>query len=230
VSKLFKGLLDLARNTFREAEENFVDANAISLLEVRVRDAKLNIAEAKEPLAGLMADKKAAERRAEDIQESIDQNTGYLKQAIAKKKNKLKTRLAETIAKLRNKLTAEESLIRDYSNSIDELQATINQMEEGVQEIEKEISNIKAVQAVQDAQNTLDNNFSEAEDSVTSAASMLNRIKDKQQRHTDMREAAIEMRGDSQDGDMLEELRKAGIMPENDGKVSAEDILAELEG
>ncbi|MGQ8364414.1 PspA/IM30 family protein [Glaciecola sp. 1036] len=217
-SKLFSAL----KGGANEMGEAVVDANAIRIFEQEIREAKADLAKAKESEISLVASKKQNEAKITQLEKQIEEYESHASAALEKGDEALALETAGHIAKLESdKATTMES-VSQFSSHCDKIRAQIVKTENQIKEMESQLSQVKATDSVHKAQQSIHSNLNSGSSSVASAKESLERIKEKQADFEAKQAAAEELETASS---LDQKLKEAGI--KTSGK-SAEDVLAAI--
>ncbi|ALG68364.1 PspA/IM30 family protein [Beggiatoa leptomitoformis] len=211
---VFGKLFTAFRGAATETGEAIVDTQALRILDQEMRDAKVNLDEAKENLAKVIAEQMSVERSVKKYSDRVKEYEGYAMQAMDKGDEKLAGELADEVARAENELTAQQAVLDGYNNNINNLKTIIRNTERNITSMEREISVIKTTESVQKASAAASTKFSGINSSMSSATESLERIKQKQQQRTDQMNAAIQLQQDESGDNLQSKLAQAGIIPE----------------
>ncbi|MBF0218864.1 MAG: PspA/IM30 family protein [Gammaproteobacteria bacterium] len=220
-----KQLFDSIRGDINSAGQALADARAIPGLEQKVRDAKDELNQAKSALTEVMAQEKLTAKRVSEVTNTLNEYEGYAAQAEAKGDENLVNELLDKIAEIDEDLAAQRELHASYEENVKQLKRTILDSERSMKAFEREVKNIKATEAAQQAAAMSAARYSGANSSMRTAADRMERIKEQQAERQARMEAAREL-ADSGSGESLKEkMKSAGII--KDGR-SREEIRARI--
>jgi len=217
-SKLFSAL----KGGANEMGEAVVDVNAIRIFEQEIRDAKSDLAKAKESEISLVAQRKQAEAKVKQLNKQVEEYEAHATAALQKGDEALALETAGHIASLVENKASVELNAESLKVNCTKIRTQISKTEDQLQEMESQLSQIKATDSVHKAQESIHNNINAGNSSVSSAKESLERIKQKQANFEAKQEAAEELAVESS---LDKKLAEAGI-----GKKTpdARDILAKL--
>lgn len=206
---LFKKLFTFGRAIKSEMEEEFSDAQAIRLLEQHIRDARDAMDKAGKSRIDLAAKKKLAEDRVKQVENEVAKYEGFAVDALNKGDEALATEVAEKIATLENQLDTDRQQLVTIKADFNRIEGIISKSKVKLSEMERQLAQVKATEAVQKAQEQIASNSLDANSRVANAADSLQRIKQRQAERQARLEAAEEL---SNDGNALDaKLKQAGI-------------------
>nr|VFJ96116.1 MAG: phage shock protein A (PspA) family protein [Candidatus Kentron sp. H]VFJ96905.1 MAG: phage shock protein A (PspA) family protein [Candidatus Kentron sp. H]VFK02587.1 MAG: phage shock protein A (PspA) family protein [Candidatus Kentron sp. H] len=227
---IWKKLFTAVRGAATEAGEAVVDNQALRILDQEMRDARTQLAKAKENLTAVMAEEMAVKRAVGDLRARIEEHEGYAA-ALEKGDEALALEIANKIAELSNELEAQEQLADGYTGNITGLKRTIADTERNIKAMQREVSVVKSTEAVQKANEAMAAKFSGTDSSMLRATDSLERIKAKQQKRTDRMKAAVELQKESSGDDLQAKLKAAGIVSGNaSGNAVLERLKAKKQG
>ena len=221
-----KKLWTAMRGAASEGIEAAADTQAIRILDQELRDAKRELQACDENLTKIMAKRKLAEKKVNDLKSDVDIYTNHAISASEKGDEALAIECAERVADNEANLEAEQSLLNGYLSSETTLKANIAKAKTSVRRMEQQIDQVKATESVQKAQVAVSTRHLGANSKVKTALDSLERIKAKQeQRSAEL--AAAEERANEETGSSLDaKLKAAGIQP--GGEVRGNDKLAQI--
>lgn len=218
LAKLFTAM----RGAATEAGEAVVDQQALRILDQEMRDADKELGEAKSQLTEVMAQKRGVEREVERLRGQITEHEDYAMKALDKADEALATDVAQRIAQFEEELTLQEQALAQYDSGVNQLKRSIKGTERNIAAMRRQVSMVKATERVQKASAAANARFSGSNTAMSSATGSLERIKARQQNHTDRMEAATQLAADTEGADLDKRLRDAGIV--SAGK-SGSDVL-----
>lgn len=146
---LFGKILTIGRAKVSETGEAIVDANALTIAEQELRDARNGIKQSEDTLRDLMARRELEQQKITPIQEKID---GYVNQARQLgQEHELFNEIANEVKSLKSSLEPIQAVIEEYDASIEEVRASIDEAKRTISESERELATIKAQQAASEA-------------------------------------------------------------------------------
>ncbi|GAA5219097.1 PspA/IM30 family protein [Corallincola platygyrae] len=206
---LFKKMFTFGRAIKAELEEEFTDAQAIRLLEQHIRDARQSLDQAGRSRIELAGKKKLAESKVANVKAEISKYENFAVEALSKGDEALATEVAEKIATLETRYTEDQAHLDTLNADFARIEGIITKSKKQLSEMERQLAQVKATEAVQKAQEQIAATSINANSKVANAAESLQRIKNKQAEKQAKLEAAEEL---SNEGDDLEKkLKAAGI-------------------
>ena len=222
---IWQKILSAVRGAATEAGEAVVDQQAVRILEQEMRDARSELDKARESLTSIMAEEMGVKRKVESLRKKVEEHEGYAMSAMDKGDEGLAMEIADKIAELANDQEAQETLLAGYTGNVKQLKRTIVDTERNIKTMAREVSAVKATEAVQKASSLAAAKFSGSNSSMRSATDSLERIKAKQQKRSDQMNAALEMQQAEGGDDLKAKLKSAGIVT---GDASANSVLERL--
>lgn len=208
---IFKKLVTLLRSSTREIGESIVDANATSIYEQEILDAKASISSAKKELAGVMAKQKQTAREIERLKKSIADNEELAVQALNREEEALALEVAERIAGLEAEVQAQSEAHATYALQVTRLKDLIRTSEGTIREHEREIGIAKTTESVYKATSSISENIVASGSKLSTARESLERIRKRHQDMADRMEAAEELDAELSDRALDARLAEAGI-------------------
>jgi len=218
-------LVTAIRAGVAEAGEAIVDSQALRILEQEIRDATEALNDSKDALAAMMAKQKRSAEKARGMQESIREHEGYAVKALDQNNEKLATQVAEKIVAIENEHTAEQTMEKMYSDSVDKMRSAIKRAEKDLQYTKRQLDTIKATENVQRAEAAVSERHSGSNSKLRTAMESLERIKEKQALANAQMQAINEMAEQQRPVTLNEQLQAAGIK----GTAEAADVLERLQ-
>ena len=200
------------RGVGHEAEDVFIDAQGIRILEQEIRDAKDAQEDAKESLTDVMAEQLKMERQVEVTRKQQAEYDQAIRKLLEQGDEALATETAEKIAEVEMELETEEAVLASYIEQIADLKMTILESDKQVKALEREISIVKSTEAAQKAAQITADRFSGSNSSLQSASDSLKRIKERQQKRKDKMTAARDLAKETNSVDLKDKLVNAGVI------------------
>jgi phage shock protein A len=215
---IFGQLFNALKGGANEMGEALVDANDITIFEQELRDAKANIAKAKQIEVSIVARVKQAEAIEKETHASVLASEDLAKQALDQDNEDLALEHAGNVVTLSERLSAEQDLTKGLKDNLSKIRAQITRAELELKEMDTQLSQVKATDSVHKAQASLHAKHN----SAASARESLARIKAKQAEQ----DAFFEVSESLSSADRLDEkLAEAGISKES---ASAQKVLQKL--
>ena len=222
---IWSKLMAAIRGAATEAGEAIVDNQAIRILEQEMRDAREELDKAREALTSIMAEEMGVRRKVESLRRQVEEHEGYAMAAMDKGDETLALEVADKIAEISNELEAQEKLLEGYGGNVKQLKQNIVETERNIKTMQREVSAVKATEAVQKASAAAAAKFSGSNSSMRSATDSLERIKKKQELRNDRNKAALELQKQAGGEDLQAKLKQAGIVT---GGASGNAVLEKL--
>ena len=221
----FKKLFTAIKGTVIGGVEAVNDANGITILEQEQREAKQAIRSADESLVGIVAKRKLAQKKVDELQEGITKYTESAKAADEQGNETLALECAQKVTDLIAEQNAEKSQLEAFQKAESTHRANIAAAKTKVDQIDKQIDLVKATEQVQKAQAATHSSVIGASSKTSTALDSLTRIQAKQEEQAAKFEAQQELHDDATTSDLDKKLKDAGIAG---GGLSAEDQLAQI--
>lgn len=221
LAKMFTAM----RGGATEAGQAIVDGQALRILDQEMRDAEKELNGAKTQLTEVMAQRKGVEREVERLKGAVAEHEDYAAKALDKADEALATDVCERIAGFEDELKLQEQAFAQYDQGVNQLKRSIKSTERNINAMKRQVSMVKATEKVQKASAAASARFSGSTSSMSSATDSLERIKKRQQDRSDRMEAAAQLAGDEEGGDLEARLKEAGIVSSGPG---ASDVMARI--
>ncbi len=233
VTKLWTAL----RGAANEAGEFAVDANATRILDQEIRDADMELRQARDGLASLMAKQTVEKNHRGEKAAKPGEYAGYLRQLLAKQKaaeqagqaaeaasqGTLAQEVVAKYAELEAAIKASDNVIAEYDKSIEALKQKITAGEGALRTLRQRADTVKAKQHVINASAAVSAAHSGTDTYMRSALDSLERIEKRQEESLARMDAANELAAESTGEALEERLKSAGIIP---GAQAASEVLA----
>lgn len=221
---MFNVILTLIRGRAHDAEQAFIDRNAVPLLAQQIRDAASAIQSARRAVAIAVAQNEQEKSQQAAIAGRIADLETRAVAAIQKGSDELARQAAETIAQLEAERDASEKAQAQFTQTIDKLKATVRASEARLQELQRGERLARATEQTQKLSAACDDNSGLA--TLDDAEQTLARLRAYQDRCQIAATAMKEMDAGSRQTVIIEKLANAGF-----GAAlgpSADDVLARL--
>lgn len=222
---IFNRLLTAIRGGVSEAGEAMVDAQAIRILEQDIRDAKAANAKARSSLVDVVAERNLAQAETNRLKARLDEYTAHLDKALAQDNEALALEVADKIAELQSDLAGREADYERFNAAGGSLQAQIEESEQTIKQLERELSIVKTTDQVQKAQSASISAIHGGQSAQSKGAEILARKKKAQEKQSARIDASRELASNNADTSLEDKLRQAGIVAGN--RASGADILAQ---
>ena len=163
---LFK---NLARISQFKAETALEDANAIDLIDLKIRDSEANLSAAKNTLASLIIRKRSEEKSLHRIENQIADLEERAGQALAARKNDMAREAAVAIAELEDEAKLRRETCESIQNRIEKIRFSIEKAHRRLVSLKQGAQAAKSVAMERKAQKSINRSidtttsFSEAE-------------------------------------------------------------------
>jgi phage shock protein A len=195
-----------------EANDAFVDAQGIRIMEQEIRDAVESQSKANESLTDVMAEQKGIARKVNDLKATVTEYSEAIGKLLDSGEEELAMETAEKLAGLETDLDSNQAILDSFNEQVKELKAIIKDSAKQMEALKREVSIIKSTEAAQKASEATAAQFSGTNSSLRSASASMERIKAKQQKRKDKMKAARELAKDSNGGDLQDKLKEAGVI------------------
>ncbi|MBK8801381.1 MAG: PspA/IM30 family protein [Fibrobacteres bacterium] len=219
LSKIFTAM----RGHASEAGEAIVDANALTIMDQEIRDADNEMRKSRDNLATVMAKRQLTADKLAAKQAKIKEYGGYIQAALGRNDEALATEVAAKLADLEGEVVTEESLVKEYDESITSLKKSILEAEDRIKRLKVKVDVVKARQHVIQAQRAASTANVGANSRVGAALESLDRIQTRQSEQSAKIKAADQLAREGTTAGLEDRLRQAGITP---GAASAQDVLS----
>ncbi|WP_267549185.1 PspA/IM30 family protein [Rhizobium rhizogenes] len=221
---MFNVILTLIRGRAHDAEQAFIDRNAVPLLAQQIRDAASAIQSARRAVAIAVAQNEQEKSQHAAIAGRIADLETRAVAALQKGSEELARQAAETIAQLEAEREASEKAQAQFTQTIDKLKATVRASEARLQELQRGERLARATEQTQKLSAACDDNSGLA--TLDDAEETLARLRAYQDRCQIAASAMKEMDAASRQTVIIEKLANAGFGAPL-GR-SADDVLARL--
>lgn len=218
-------LVTLFRGKVTEAGTAVIDANATTIIDQEIRDARAAIDQGKRELATLMGQQTLVQREIEQLEASIQQDEKAARAALEKGAQDLAEEVAGRIARTETALEGKRSMAADYARNIASIKGSLDTSAGTIQQLEQRIQVAKAHQVTHSARTNASLASGQANGRMKTAVDSLARMEQRLQQQTATQDAAEQLAKEASGADLDERLKNAGITP---GKQSAAAVLARL--
>lgn len=208
LTKLFTAMKGAAN----EAGEAIVDHQALRILDQEMRDARKELAKAKEQLTKVMAEHAGVARDVQRLRGAIAEHEEYANKALDKGEAELAEDICARIAEFEEELRLQEQAESEYVTGVNRLKRQVKSTERNILSMSRQVGLIKATERIQKANAAAGSKFSGSQASMVSATASLERIKQRQQERTDRTNAAQELAAEGDGRSLDQRLRDAGIL------------------
>ncbi|MGV1757102.1 PspA/IM30 family protein [Rhizobium sp. A22-96] len=221
---MFNVILTLIRGRAHDAEQAFIDRNAVPLLAQQIRDAASAIQSARRAVAIAVAQNEQEKSQHAAIAGRIADLETRAVAALQKGSEELARQAAETIAQLEAERDASEKAQAQFTQTIDKLKATVRASEARLQELQRGERLARATAQTQKLSAACEDNSGLA--TLDDAEETLARLRAYQDRCQIAASAMKEMDAASRQTVIIEKLANAGFGAPLGP--SADDVLARL--
>jgi phage shock protein A len=222
---LLTKLWTLFRGHASEAGERIVDANALTILDQEMRDAKTALSKAQTDLASLMGKRKLEETKFAQLSEAYQRDAALAQRSLAEGREDLAQELATRIARVESEALAVRKTIETFSATEERLKQAVESTRQRISAASREIETVRATESVQQAQASIASGASGVNSKLNSAMDSLNRMKEKQAARDAHFQAASELDEAVSGGALDKKLADAGLLA---GASSGAGVLARL--
>lgn len=215
MSGVFNKLWTALRGGAREIGDAVVDANGIRIFEQEIKDAEENIKKAKRSLTEVMAQRMQADRKVQNLTNSITEHEDYAAKALEKQDEALALEVAEKIAQYETERAEQQAIVARLDQQIEQLKNNIKKAEKTIADHQRELSIVRTTESVQKATVQVVENISSNNSTMNSARESLERIKKRQQMRQDQLEAGDILESEFSGNDLEAKLKEAGIKGES---------------
>ncbi|OCJ00274.1 PspA family regulator [Rhizobium sp. AC27/96] len=221
---MFNVILTLIRGRAHDAEQAFIDRNAVPLLAQQIRDAASAIQSARRAVAIAVAQNEQEKSQHAALAGRIADLETRAVAALQKGSEELARQAAETIAQLEAERDASEKAQAQFTQTIDKLKATVRASEARLQELQRGERLARATEQTQKLSAACEDNSGLA--TLDDAEETLARLRAYQDRCQIAASAMKEMDAASRQTVIIEKLANAGFGAPLGP--SADDVLARL--
>ncbi|WP_412065482.1 PspA/IM30 family protein [Rhizobium sp. SYY.PMSO] len=221
---MFNAILTLIRGRAFEAEQAFIDRNAVPLLAQQIRDAASAIQSARRAVAVAVAQNEQEKSQHAAIAGRIADLENRAVAALQKGNDELARQAAEAIAQLEAERDASEKAQAQFTATIGKLKATVRASEARLQELQRSERLARATEQTQKLTAACDDNSGLA--TLDEAEETLARLQAYQNRCEIAASTMKEMDAASRQATIIEKLANAGFGAPLGP--SADDVLARL--
>lgn len=222
-SNILSDLIAAGKRLFTKAGESVVDANAINIIEQRIRDAEHELNESNDQLASIMAKRKVKSDEIGVKKAKMDEYGKYIKAALEKGNQDLARETAEKFAQLENEVNTIQKSIDTFDTNIKSIKERNRAAEDIIKQSTTRIDMLKANEAVIDASAAVSDAHSGAESSLSKALETADKLEQKQKERIAQIDAASELASDKNGASLDQKLKDAGIITTT---VVVDDVLA----
>jgi phage shock protein A len=211
---VIRKMVTLLRGSARELGESIVDANATTIYEQEIVDARSSIRAAKDELAGVLARQLKATREVERLRAEAARYEALAVQALDKAQDALAEEVAAKVLALEAELAEQQRAEAAFAAQVQRLKQLIQVAEARLREHEREAEIAKTTESVYRATQSISDNMVNGGARLVSARESLERIKRRHEDLADRLQAAEQVEREL-GGDALDrKLAEAGIGPE----------------
>ena len=218
-------LFTAVRGGANDTAEAIADTQAVRILEQQMRDAESALMRAQTDLAGLMGRAKLTRDKVVQLEQKHARDMAVIERALEQGQEQLANELADRVAVLEGELDRERNSLGELTRKETELRDTVMKIRQKTQAMKREIDTVKVTESVQTAQAAIASHGSGAVNTLTNAASSLQRLKEKQAARAAQFEAANQLDLVASGGDLDRRLADAGLL---EGPGSGASVLARL--
>ena len=211
---VIRKMVTLLRGSARELGESIVDANAATIYEQEIADARAAIREARDELSGVVARQVRAQREAERLRAEALRYETLAVQALDRAQDALAEEVAAKVLALEAELVEQQRAEATFAAQVQRLKQLIQAAETRLREHEREAEIARTTESVYRATQSISDNMASGGARLVSARESLERIKRRHEDLADRLQAAEQVEREL-GGDALDrKLAEAGIGPE----------------
>lgn len=204
-------ILTLLRGSARELGESVIDANATTIYEQEIVEARNAIMQAKGELTGVMAKEMQSAREIERLGKEIQRLEGLALEALDKGKEALAEEVAVKVAETEAELEEQTRSHANFAIHIGNLKNLIKSAEGKVREHEREVAMARTTESVYKATRSISDNIGASGSKLVNARESLERIKSRHQDFADRMAAAESLDKETGTKALETKLAEAGI-------------------
>lgn len=223
--EFFKKLITAIRGGSREIGEAILDSQGIRIYEQEIEDAKAAIKQAESDLTGVMAKEMQAGREIGRLENEIADYERKALELLDKGEESLAGEVAGKIAELEAELAVQQQAKTHFAEHVVKVKEMIKQTHAKIREHEREIAMVKTTENVQKATASISQHMDGGSSKMVAAKESLERIKQRQQDHSDRMSAAQSLHAELSGASLEEKLKAAGVGDDEDRRAQ---VLARL--
>lgn len=224
-TSILSDLAAAAKRLFTKAGEAVVDANAVEIIEQRMRDAEDEVNSSREQLANIMAKRKVISDDIESKKSKMQEYGKHITTAKEKQNLDLAREVAQKYAELEAEVTTLQKTVDSYDKNISTIKERNKAAEEIIAQSKTRIDMLKANEAMIDASAAVSDAHSGADSSLTKALETAERLEKSQQERIAQIDAAAELEEERNGVSLEKKLKEAGIVS---SQSSVDDILSKF--
>ena len=222
---ILKDLFSAFKGNVNKAGEAVVDAQAMTILEQEIREAKEAIAKATTNIRNLKAQAIRFDKKSAELGEDIAEYTSKAKGALEQGNEDLARKVAEKIAQLSDEKTETDVQAQELTAQTDRLYKLVKDREANIEKNKIELEKMKTYEQVQKTQSAVAAAMPTNDSGAKRVQRAMDRVKAKQQEAENRMDADKWLSDLEQGSDLDAELSAAGLSSKG---TSADDILASL--
>lgn len=203
--------------------EDAADSQALTILDQQIREAKKEIQLCGQSLHSIAAKRKMAQNKVEAFNADIEKYSTSAAQHVETNRE-LALECAQRVGEIENLKDSEQKILDSYLKNEGSLKSNLATAKNNLRMLEQQVDQVKATQAVQNAQVAASTHFDGGNSKVKTALDSLERIKQKQAEKEAALDASAELAEIETGSDLDNKLRQAG----GSGGGSSEDMLAKI--
>ena len=222
---ILKDLFSAFKGNVNKAGEAVVDAQAMTILEQEIREAKEAIAKATTNIRNLKAQAIRFDKKSSELGEDIAEYTAKAKGALEQGNEDLARKVAEKIAQLSDDKSGVDVQAQELTAQTDRLYKLVKDREANIEKNKIELEKMKTYEQVQKTQSAVAAAMPTNDSGAKRVQRAMDRVKAKQQEAENKMDADQWLSDLEQGADLDAELAAAGLGSKG---TSADDILASL--
>lgn len=221
---ILSDIIAFFKRLFTKTGESIVDANAIAIIEQRVRDAQDELDQSNEQLANIMAKRRVQQDSLSAKQEKLAEYGKHIQSAMQKGQEELAREVAAKFAELETETNVLVKTIEQYDAHIKAIKERNRAAEDVIKNSTTRIDLLKSQEAMIDASAAVSDAHSGADSSLTKALETADRLEQRQKERMAQLDAAAEIESDKNGASLEKKLEEAGIIVSS--KANVDDILS----
>jgi phage shock protein A len=211
---VIRKMVTLLRGSARELGESLVDAHATTIYEQEIDDARTSIRQARDELAGVMAQHMKAVREVERLLAEAGRYEALAVEALDKAQDALADEVAAKVLALEAELAEQQRVEATFAAQVQRLKDMLKSAEARLREHEREAGIAKTTESVYRATQSISDNMVNGGARLVSARESLERIKRRHEDLADRLQAAEQIDRELGSAALDKKLAEAGIGPE----------------
>lgn len=209
---MFNTIITLIKGTEARADEALRDAQAIPLIEQKIREAETNLRHAKVTLASLIQRLRSEEKQKKNLDHKIQDLIGRATEAIENNREDLAQDAAEAIATMENEQKLRSATIERLQSKVERLRNTVEAEQRRIVDLRQGAISARAIRQEQKAQRQMSRGVA-ARSAAEEAEELITKVLGQENSECEQREILREIEeGISKDG-LADRMADAGFGP-----------------